>query len=225
MRAQIVDTTNGSEDGRLILSTVVAGSNVDTLFASGGKVGIGTNSMLGKLDVSGNNGSGGYVGVIRNDTNTAAYHGLLVSTVFDTTATNILHLKTNAADPVAGGTDILRVTGDGRAISNFTGQFWVNYKGTDTAAIRDSHNVSSVTDRGTGQYTVVINVDMNNTLYCPLLGNTDYLIGNGDTRWSQRITDIATTGVNVVMCKTAVNGFAYQDADHILLAGFGDAAS
>ena len=31
---------------------------------------------------------------------------------------------------------------------------WVNFNGTGTVAIRDSHNVSSVTDNGTGQYTV-----------------------------------------------------------------------
>jgi len=31
---------------------------------------------------------------------------------------------------------------------------WVNFNGTGTLSIRDSHNVSSVTDNGTGQYTV-----------------------------------------------------------------------
>tara|TARA_Y100000114_G_C11593504_1_gene246905 strand:+ start:111 stop:425 length:315 start_codon:yes stop_codon:yes gene_type:complete len=31
---------------------------------------------------------------------------------------------------------------------------WVNFNGTGTLAVNDSHNVSSVTDNGTGQYTV-----------------------------------------------------------------------
>ena len=31
---------------------------------------------------------------------------------------------------------------------------WVNFNGTGTVAIRGSYNVSSVTDNGTGQYTV-----------------------------------------------------------------------
>jgi hypothetical protein len=31
---------------------------------------------------------------------------------------------------------------------------WVNFNGTGTVAIRASYNVSSITDRGTGQYTV-----------------------------------------------------------------------
>ena len=31
---------------------------------------------------------------------------------------------------------------------------WVNFNGTGTVAIRDSYNVSSITDNGTGYYTV-----------------------------------------------------------------------
>ena len=31
---------------------------------------------------------------------------------------------------------------------------WVNFNGTGTVAIRDSGNVSSITDNGTGNYTV-----------------------------------------------------------------------
>lgn len=31
---------------------------------------------------------------------------------------------------------------------------WVNFNGTGTVAIRASYNVSSITDRGTGQYTI-----------------------------------------------------------------------
>ena len=77
------------------------------------RIGIGTGSPLAKLDVSGNNGSGGYVGVIRNDTNSSNYHGLLVSTMYDTVNSTVLHLKTNTANPTTGGTDLFKVTGNG----------------------------------------------------------------------------------------------------------------
>ena len=102
--------------------------------------------------MSGNNGSGGYVGVVRNDTNSSNYHGLLVSTMYDTLNSTVLHLKTNTADPTTGGTDLLKVTGDGRGLSEFTAKAWVNFNGTGTIAIRDSHNVSSLTDVNTGNY-------------------------------------------------------------------------
>tara|TARA_B100000287_G_scaffold95900_1_gene88066 strand:- start:504 stop:902 length:399 start_codon:yes stop_codon:yes gene_type:complete len=48
------------------------------------------------------------------------------------------------------------------------GQFakaWVNFNGTGTVAIRDSFNVSSITDVGTGQYGVNLQNAMANTNY------------------------------------------------------------
>jgi len=54
---------------------------------------------------------------------------------------------------------------DGRGLSQFTAKGWVNFNGTGTLAIRDSHNVSSVTDNGTGDYTVNWDVDMANANY------------------------------------------------------------
>ena len=40
------------------------------------------------------------------------------------------------------------------AIANGTCKAWVNFNGTGTVAIRASYNVSSITDNGTGDYTV-----------------------------------------------------------------------
>ena len=42
---------------------------------------------------------------------------------------------------------------------------WVNFNGTGTVAIRDSFNVSSITDSGTGQYGVNIQNAMANANY------------------------------------------------------------
>nr|BAR31017.1 hypothetical protein [uncultured Mediterranean phage uvMED] len=42
---------------------------------------------------------------------------------------------------------------------------WVNFNGTGTVAIRDSFNVSSITDVGTGKYGVNINTAMANANY------------------------------------------------------------
>jgi len=44
-------------------------------------------------------------------------------------------------------------------------KMWVNYTGISTTAARDSFNVSSLTDNGTGQTTVNINNDMGNANY------------------------------------------------------------
>jgi hypothetical protein len=43
---------------------------------------------------------------------------------------------------------------------------WVNFNGKGTVAIRDSYNVSSVTDNTTGQYTINFSNNMANANYC-----------------------------------------------------------
>jgi hypothetical protein len=43
---------------------------------------------------------------------------------------------------------------------------WVNFNGTGTVAIRASGNVSSITDGGTGTYTINFTTAMPDTSYC-----------------------------------------------------------
>ena len=44
---------------------------------------------------------------------------------------------------------------------------WVNFNGTGTVSIRASGNVSSITDNGTGDYTVNFTTAMADANYCP----------------------------------------------------------
>jgi hypothetical protein len=43
---------------------------------------------------------------------------------------------------------------------------WVNFNGTSTVAIRSSYNVSSITDGGTGTYTINFTNAMPDANYC-----------------------------------------------------------
>lgn len=47
---------------------------------------------------------------------------------------------------------------------------WVNFNGTGTIAIRGSENISSLTDTGTGNYTINFTTNMANSLYCMATG-------------------------------------------------------
>lgn len=47
---------------------------------------------------------------------------------------------------------------------------WVNFNGTGTVAIRASGNVTSITDNGTGLYTVNFTLAMTDTNYAVTLG-------------------------------------------------------
>jgi len=49
---------------------------------------------------------------------------------------------------------------------------WVNFNGTGTVAIRASGNVSSITDNGTGDYTVNFTTAMPDANYSPVFGGT-----------------------------------------------------
>ena len=53
---------------------------------------------------------------------------------------------------------------------------WINFDGSGTIAIRDSFNVSSITDNGTGDYTISFSTAMANTNYCAT-GTCTYLMG------------------------------------------------
>ena len=81
----------------------------------------------------------------------------------------------------AGNTEKLRITSDGRGLSSFTAKAWVNFNGTGTIAIVNSHNVSSLTDVGTGKYIVNLsnNLTGNDTgaASCNAMDGTDN--GNG----------------------------------------------
>ena len=61
----------------------------------------------------------------------------------------------------------IKATGEtnSRAVSGVAAA-WVNFYGTGTIAARDSQNVSSLTDNGTGDYTVVTSNDFADANYC-----------------------------------------------------------
>lgn len=57
----------------------------------------------------------------------------------------------------------------GGAAPVYGARTWVNFDGTGTPSIRDSGNVSSITDHGTGQYSANFATAMPDVNYCPLI--------------------------------------------------------
>ena len=62
-------------------------------------------------------------------------------------------------------TKVLEITSDGRGLSQFTAKAWAYWDGTGTLSIRDSHNISSVSDYGTGWYAPTYTNSMASTSY------------------------------------------------------------
>jgi hypothetical protein len=79
--------------------------------------------------------------------------------------------------PAADGTSILANgsgdlqmnSGYGSNATAYGCRAWVNFNGTGTVAIRASGNVSSITDNGTGDYTVNFTTAMPDANYSPVI--------------------------------------------------------
>jgi hypothetical protein len=120
-------------------------------------------------------------------------------------------------DNTWNGVDSL-TTASGSAPS-YSARAWVNFNGTGTVAIRASGNVSSITDNGTGDYTVNFTTAMADANYA-LCG-----IGRLDSTSDARVPDIgirrgttpATTSVRIQCTEGVTTAF---DCDYVTLSVF-----
>ena len=127
-----------------------------------------------------------------------------------------LSLETNA-------TERLKLTNDGRGLSQFTAKAWVNFDGTTNVdgdcTINDAHNISSVSDGGVGTYTINIDVNMANSKYAVSVG-----AGQHSTETTNRtmsvVSDTMSAGAFTVFTE-GVNDNRY-DNDGNMATVFGD---
>jgi hypothetical protein len=99
----------------------------------------------------------------------------------------------------------------------YAARAWVNFNGTGTPAIRASGNVSSITDNGTGNYTLNFAVALPDTNYCPVFGNE----GGFDVQRYQSDGSKSTGTYQVLTGYQATNGALVQaDIGTVLVAIF-----
>jgi hypothetical protein len=73
-------------------------------------------------------------------------------------------------------------SGYGSVATAYGCRAWVNFNGTGTVAIRASGNVTSITDNGTGDYTVNFTTTMVDANYGVSVGSTGYTSTNTVTK-------------------------------------------
>jgi hypothetical protein len=105
------------------------------------------------------------------------------------------------ADGASSPTERLRISSDGSMSAvipggstlypAFTCRAWVNFDGTGTPAIRASGNVSSITDNGTGNYTVNFTTALADADYAMVASGSDG--GSGPTTYVQEGTRLTTS--------------------------------
>ena len=103
-------------------------------------------------------------------------------------------------------------------------KFWVTFEGDSSGTnktINDSFNVSTVTDNGTGDYTINFTNNLSNNNYCVLGGHV--IFSNGKNAFRVRPDGgIATNQlVSSVRIQVTADG-SVSDATRIYVAGFGD---
>jgi hypothetical protein len=94
---------------------------------------------------------------------------------------------------------------------------WVKFSGTGTPTIAASYNVTSITDNGTGDYTVTFTNALSSANYCSVASAA---LGGGNAAVCYIITQ-ATTGVRVATGNIATT-FSAVDADNVYVVVFGD---
>jgi len=122
---------------------------------SSGNVGIGTSSPAQKLDVNGSIVVAASQNLYFN--NASGFSPRLTNSG----SNDALSIFTN-------NTERMRIASDGTISTTigstlygaYSARAWVNFNGTGTVAIRQSRNVSSITDNGSGDYTVNLTTAM-----------------------------------------------------------------
>ena len=108
-------------------------------------------TISGSTGISGVDGTVATPAVQGADTNTGIYYPAADQVALSTNGAQAM-LATTAGVTIAGNLSFN--SGYGSAAVAYGCRAWVNFNGTGTVAIRASGNVTSITDNGTGEYTL-----------------------------------------------------------------------
>jgi hypothetical protein len=109
-------------------------------------------------------------------------------------------------------------SGYGSVATAYGCRAWVNFNGSGTVAIRASGNVTSITDNGTGDYTVNFTNAMPDANYVVLGLGYAATSDNSSLRGIEQ-RGAPTTGSARIMTFNGINTFAY-DGDYVNVAIF-----
>jgi hypothetical protein len=84
-------------------------------------------------------------------------------------ANTALTLDSSQNATFTGNVSVKNSSGVYTDVARGVAKAWVNFNGTGTVAIRSSYNVSSITDNGTGDYTINFTTAMPDTNFATLV--------------------------------------------------------
>jgi len=219
-------TGNVTSDSKLTIgSAIVQGAKSGIYVGNPTGIGVVADSALHIANGTGTDAVMQITFGLQADTHTKAsgYIGLVNTGVSSLTKGDLV-FGTRNVETDTTPSERLRITTDGRGLSQFTAKFWINFNGTGTIAARDSHNISSIADNDVGRYSVNIDVDMANVNYAvatsvydgnalPQRGTHSAMVANRAVDDFEVYTGYGST--------TSSNGAA-ADPTMISVIGFGD---
>lgn len=126
--------------------------------------------------------------------------GIVVADTLQADSTNTLVLKNGVANTPPTIQDSV-----GTQIGTFC-RAWVNFNGTGTVAIRAAFNVSSITDNGTGDYTVNFTTAMPDENYAASMSS-------GNTSANARLNNVAFSAPTTSACRVQTRNEAQSAVD------------
>jgi hypothetical protein len=213
IQGEITANTAGAHTGALNFYTATAGAITEKMcIAATGNVGIGTSSPSGAsgtvLEVNGGAGQARFV-LKNNTTGSASTDGSQIALVNsqlviqNRESSEIIFETDNVERARISAAGLFQYNnGYGSVATAFGCRAWINFDGTGTPAARASGNVSSITDNGTGDYTINFTNAMPDGNYAPVFG-----YGQSESaaayKFAVRLTT-AETGAPTTMTTTAL---------------------
>ena len=189
------DIATGQITGNLLTANCVSGNNIISGLALTGNV-----SVTGNVTVGSGTVANPAISVV-GDTDTGIYFPSANTIGFTRGGSQVGEFDSTA------NANFKFNSGYGSVATVYGCRAWVNFNGTSTVAIRASGNVSSITDNGTGDYTVNFTTAMPDTNYCAVTTCSRTVEGG-----QQRVGDLAQILTTSYKFQTT-NGNGGSDVD------------
>ena len=178
MAGKIIIDTIDTDNAFITLNvqqSLIATMNVSGIYSNTGVKMIGANGAVSNTAITGLV-TAAQIATVANTQIT----GNITSSQITSNPTFYGNVSVTGTSTLTGNVSVADVlsfnSGYGSAATAYGCRAWVNFNGTGTVAIRASGNVSSITDNGTGDYTVNFTTAMVDANYSALVAaiNIDY---------------------------------------------------